>query len=249
VNEPALEALRQTVAEQEKGFDLIIVTGDWTQRARPHEFELAIDFVKGLSCPVLSVPGNHDVPLYDLGRRLFAPYSRYSKLRPLTLGEYRDDIISVVGLSTVNPLRAMSGYVGEGDLIRAANGFRQADPATLRIVACHHPLFDPRTKDWLRPENRSRALLDLKPDVVLSGHSHEQWIEATSFNDQSVLHISAGTSISNRLREQVNSFHILEIRRHSSVEAPRGLEMHVKTYDLRHEGFLERGLPTRQFQF
>lgn len=105
IHTPALEALRQTVAEQDQGFDLIVVTGDWTQRARSREFEEAIEFVKRLFCPVLSVPGNHDVPLYDLGRRFFAPYSRYAKLRPLTLGEYSDDLFSIVGLSTVNPFR------------------------------------------------------------------------------------------------------------------------------------------------
>lgn len=249
INEPALEALRQTVAEQDKGFDLIIVTGDWTQRARTDQFEQAIDFVKGLSCPVLSVPGNHDVPLYNLMLRFFSPYSRYSKLRPLTLGDYRDDVVSVVGLSTVNPFRATSGAIQKTDLVRAASRFQGGEPDALRVVACHHPIFDPRTRQWLRPESRSRELLQLQPDLILSGHSHSQWIEAVEYEGRPVLHISAGTSISSRLRAHVNSFHILEIQRVAPVAARRGIDVTVKTYDLRDEGFLERGLPTQRFQF
>lgn len=249
VNQPALEALRQTVAEQDKGFDLIIVTGDWTQRARPHEFEQAIDFVKGLSCPVLSVPGNHDVPLYNLMLRFFAPYLRYSKLGALTLGDYHDELVSVVGLSTVNPFRAASGVIEKTDLQRAADRFTSGTSDVLRVVACHHPVFDPRTKEWLRPESRSQELLELQPDIILSGHSHSQWIEAIEHGGQPVLHISAGTSISSRLREHVNSFHILEIHRTPPLGARRGISVTVKTYDLRDEGFLERGLPTQQFQF
>lgn len=50
------------------------------------------------------------------------------------------------------------------------------------------------------------------------------------------------------MREQVNSFHILEIEKNPGAAA-RGIQAIVKTYDLRDEGFLERGLPTRRFQF
>ncbi len=249
VNKPALEALRQTVAEQDKGFDLIIVTGDWTQRARPNEFEQAIDFIKGLSCPVLSVPGNHDVPLYNLILRFSAPYLRYSKLQALTLGDYHDELVSVVGLSTVDPFRATSGTIEQTDLVRAADLFKSGTSDVLRVVACHHPIFDPRTEEWLRPPSRSQELLQLQPDIILSGHSHSQWIEAIDYGGRPVLHISAGTSISSRLREQVNSFHILEIQRVAPLAARRGISVTVKTYDLRQEGFLERGLPTQQFQF
>lgn len=240
INLPALEALRQTVVEQEKGFDLIIVTGDWTQRARVREFDEAAEFIKHLSCPVLSIPGNHDVPLYDLARRFFSPYSRYSKLRPLTLAQHQDEEVSVVGLSTVNPYRPVAGVVRDEDLKRTADHFAHAAPTALKVVACHHPIYDPRSTEWLQPEHRAKGLLELGPDVILSGHAHTQWVQTTELNGRKVLHVSAGTTISNRLREEVNSFHILEIEKRSIV---------VKTYDLRDEGFLERGLPTEAFEF
>ena len=253
INEPALQALRRTVLEQQRGLDLIIVTGDWTQRARVSQFAEAIDFVKTLSCPVLSVPGNHDVPLYNFGRRFFTPYSRYKKLAKLTQDEFHDDLISVVGLSTVNPFRAAAGVVREVDVTRASIAFAEGARNALRILACHHPVFDPRKEEWIRPEVRARRLMDLAPDLILSGHSHLQWVQPVEYAGQKVLHISAGTSVSSRLREEVNSFHILELRRDNSLNPPfaedRGIELMVKTYDLRGEGFLERGLSTEIFKF
>lgn len=253
INEPALEALRQTVSGREKGLDLIVVTGDWTQRARSHEFSAAVEFVKTLSCPVLSVPGNHDVPLYDLGRRFFAPYSRYAKIRPFVRDEFHDELVSIVGLSTVNPFRVMDGVLREEDLGRVAASFRAGASTALRVVACHHPLLDLRNEEWIRPESRARRLMDLGPDVILSGHSHSPWVQISQVGGRAVVHISAGTSVSSRLREEVNSFHILELTRAKikgeSKAGSRGLELVVSTYDLREAGFLERGLPTEIFRF
>ncbi len=241
VNQTALAALQQIVLEQDPGFDLIIMTGDWTQRAKVREFAEASDFIRSLTSPVLSVPGNHDVPLYDLGRRFFAPYSRYAKLRPLTLSHFQDEDVSVVGLSTVNPYRPVAGVVHESDVERARSIFEESAATAIRILACHHPIFDPSRNVWLSPENRSQALLRLQPDIILSGHSHMQWVEMSEFNQKSVLHVSAGTTISSRVRDEVNSFHILELGGSRTVI--------VKTYDLADDGFLERGMPAKKFNF
>lgn len=244
VHEPALEALREIVIEQEKGFDLIVVTGDWTQRAKAAEFAAASEFVRSLSRPILSVPGNHDVPLYDLRRRFFSPYARYSEFASLTLAHFQDEDISVVGLSTVNPRRVVAGLVREADVEVAKNIFESSARGALKVIACHHPVYDPRTQEWLGPATHVRQLLSLEPDIILSGHSHMQWVETVEFEDRQVLHISAGTSISNRLKEEVNSFHILELDNENQKKS-----VIVKTYDLYGDGFLERGLSTRRFVF
>ncbi len=256
VNQLALEALKQMILEQEKGFDLIIMTGDWTQRARAKEFEQAAQFIRELSCPVLSVPGNHDVPLFDLGRRFLAPYSRYLKLRPLTMSHFQDADVSIVGLSTVHPYRPFSlaaamtgaGFVHTREVERARDAFSESPSGALRIVACHHPLFHPRTGEWLKPEDRAQGILDLRPHLILSGHSHAQWVELRDYHGEGILHISAGTSISSRIRDEVNSFHILEIER-NATETKSKIDVIVKTYDLSEDGFLERGMPTRAFVF
>jgi len=53
--------------------DVIAISGDFTQRARTHEFELALDFLRTLPPPVIVVPGNPDVPLYNLTSRWLRP--------------------------------------------------------------------------------------------------------------------------------------------------------------------------------
>ena len=74
--DPALVAALQ---EDLKGAapDLVAVSGDLTQRARRREFEAARDFLQALGMPMLAVPGNHDIPLFDVARRLLRPLDRY----------------------------------------------------------------------------------------------------------------------------------------------------------------------------
>src|SRR5687768_14918819 len=82
-------------------YDLLVVSGDFTQRARPRQFRAAMDFLKPLPQPHLYVPGNHDVPLYDVFNRFLNPVGRFRRyvtpdLRPV----FRDDQMAVVGLNT-----------------------------------------------------------------------------------------------------------------------------------------------------
>src|SRR4051794_29114831 len=52
---------------------IVVVSGDLTQRARKQEFMQARSFLDALPSPRLVVPGNHDVPLFDLYARIFTP--------------------------------------------------------------------------------------------------------------------------------------------------------------------------------
>ena len=62
--------------------DLVVISGDFTQRARVAQYKLASEFVDRLEdggLQVLAVPGNHDVPLYDVVRRFARPLHRYKR--------------------------------------------------------------------------------------------------------------------------------------------------------------------------
>jgi Calcineurin-like phosphoesterase len=85
--------------------DLIVVSGDFTQRARRDEFGRAEVFLKRLPGPVLRVVGNHDIPLFDLPRRFLAPTRRYQHYIDAEL----DPMVVVpglvaVGLDTMPPM-------------------------------------------------------------------------------------------------------------------------------------------------
>ena len=62
--------------------DLVVISGDFTQRARTEQFKEACEFLERLrerGHEVLGVPGNHDVPLYDVLRRFLSPLTRYRR--------------------------------------------------------------------------------------------------------------------------------------------------------------------------
>src|SRR5688500_6179935 len=56
--------------------DLIAISGDFTQRAKPVEFRAARAFLDSLQPPKLLVPGNHDVPLWNAAARFLTPLAR-----------------------------------------------------------------------------------------------------------------------------------------------------------------------------
>src|SRR5690606_26580013 len=60
--------------------ELVVLGGDITQRARRGQFEAAGRFVARLPAPVLAVPGNHDIPLFNLLARWRAPYGGYRRI-------------------------------------------------------------------------------------------------------------------------------------------------------------------------
>src|SRR5215213_12041328 len=59
--------------------DILVVSGDLTQRARNAQFASARRFLDSLPVPRVVVPGNHDVPLYNLMARWLWPLAAYRR--------------------------------------------------------------------------------------------------------------------------------------------------------------------------
>src|SRR3954471_16734760 len=78
LDRPVAEGLVADLARHKP--DLLVVSGDFTQRARERQFAAAAAYLKRLPTPQLVVPGNHDVPLFDVIRRIFFPLARYRRL-------------------------------------------------------------------------------------------------------------------------------------------------------------------------
>jgi hypothetical protein len=121
---------------------MVAVSGDLTQRARNSEFAEARHFLERISAPVLVVPGNHDVPLYDVARRFLRPLARYrefvtSDLEPV----YVDDEVAVMGLNSARSLTFGRGRLNARQISRAAERLRDVDPRLIKIIVTHHP-FD-----------------------------------------------------------------------------------------------------------
>lgn len=119
---PVLEALVALAAQQRP--DLVVLSGDITQRARPSQFRAAKAFVDRLGAPFLAVPGNHDIALFDLWSRLTRPYARYTKVFGTNLEPvYASPDLLVIGVNTTRAWRHKNGEVSTGQIYRVANLF------------------------------------------------------------------------------------------------------------------------------
>ena len=197
--------------------DLVVISGDFTQRARPEQFEAAAAFIAALEPRTLSIPGNHDVPLDNLLLRIFVPWRGYRKwinrdLEPT----FVDSEIVVIGVNTVNRFAWQRGWFKLRALRKIHAAFEVAN--RVNIVAAHHPLEHPTGEHKTLMHGARRGLTSLsdsRADVILSGHLHS-W-RAGPFakveGRNSFLQIHAGTSLSDRLRGEVNDFNVLEVER------------------------------------
>ena len=118
---------------------VVLVSGDLTQRAREHQFRAARAFLDLLPAPYVVVPGNHDVPLYDVWSRLLHPLARYRRIISDELTPtYVDDELAVVGLDTAHGFTFKGGRVTVEQARAAAARFAE-HPGRLEILVVHHP--------------------------------------------------------------------------------------------------------------
>ena len=197
--------------------DLVAISGDLTQRARPSQFRAARAFLDAVPVPLLVVPGNHDVPLHLPVRRMLAPWSGWRRW----IGEelepsFEDDAMTVVGVNSVDPLSWQTGRLSRRRLARACERLgRGADPR-VRVVVAHHPLVHPEGSDKTPIPNAAAALRRLTGcgmDLILSGHLHA-W-HASPFAEQeddgAAIQLHAGTGLSTRVRGEPNDFNLVAL--------------------------------------
>jgi 3',5'-cyclic AMP phosphodiesterase CpdA len=92
--------------------DLVVISGDLTQRARTAEFKAAARFLEILPTPKLTVPGNHDVPLYNVLRRWLSPLGRYRRYITNDLAPfYQDAEIAALGVNTARAMTFKDGRI------------------------------------------------------------------------------------------------------------------------------------------
>ena len=212
---PLLAAIRDLSPQ------LVAISGDLTQRARRNQFAEARTFIQALECPHLVVPGNHDVPFYDVARRFLSPLGRYKEfvaddLEPV----YVDDEIVVMGLNSARALTFGRGRLNASQISRAAERLRGVDPQLVKIIVTHHPFDLPDAYSDEHLVGRAKAAMaqfaEVGADLFLAGHLHVSHIghsaERYKIAGHSALVVKAGT-ISARLRGEPNSFNVLRVNR------------------------------------
>ena len=237
--------------------DVIVLAGDLTQRAKVGEDEQARAYLREFKdVPVVVTPGNHDIPLYRVYERLFAPFRNYRAF----ISQELDNATRVggavlVALNSADPHRGLvNGRIEERQLRFLARIFQKLPSADVRIVVTHHALAPPPDggSDAVIPGNKS--LLDrfreLGVDLVLGGHLHRSFATGSSevrpdhrdHGEIAIVHSGTAASSRGRAAEKgENSVNVLKVGTQDIEVIPHWFEQDGAGFVAREPITLRRG--------
>ncbi len=242
--QPAVvEALHAAVTAQAP--DVVVLSGDITQRARATQFAAARRFCDSLGVPVVAVPGNHDIPLYHVFDRFLRPYRNYTHYFGAREWISHHNGLVIAGFDATSPLRHTRGKLAVAHVERTLTAARAQAPDAMLIAVVHQPLM----VAW--PEDTHEILIGAaqvaevfarhRVAAVLSGHVHVPMVAQTTAVFPAVapafLHSGAGTAVSRRVRPCApNSFTVLDcdVARHA-------VSARIQVYDSAQGAFVPCG--------
>jgi 3',5'-cyclic AMP phosphodiesterase CpdA len=216
-----MDALR--VLARERQPDVLVYSGDITQRARRPQFEAARRFADSLGiAQMLALPGNHDIPLYNVAARLFFPYAGYLA----SFGPRLETVLNLpdlllIGLNTTRASRHKNGEVSSAQVRDTVSTLLAARREQLRVVVVHQPAAVYRAED---EHDRLRGAADAVQawsaagaDLVLGGHIHLPYVIDLRAQPQPtpgpMWCVQAGTAVSTRVRHGTcNSVNLIHWR-------------------------------------
>lgn len=231
-NDPKIVAATEAWLQKRQP-DLIIISGDFTQRAKVNQFREASAYLNRLQSAgfqTLVVPGNHDVPLYDIFRRFSAPLDRYKRYISQDLCPwFENEEVAVLGINTARSLTIKDGRINHDQIAMLQDRFAAVAPSKTRILVTHHPLYampigegSELSEAVGRHRDAIEAVCKAGVHLALAGHFHRTYAESARKmveNAGSVLVMQAGTATSTRLRnDEMQSFNWIHAHRHDEVE-------------------------------
>ena len=217
--------------------DLVIVSGDLTQRAKPAQFREAQQFLERMPTPRIVITGNHDIPLYNVFRRFARPLAAYkAHISEELESSFVDDEVAVVAMNSARSFTFKGGTLDAEQVAAATATFRHASPGAARIVVAHHPFHIPPKLSGVTVVNgidhAMRAFADCGVDLFLAGHlhlRHEASAEVYVPGFKATI-LGAGTATSTRARGEPNSFYVFRV-------GPTAIEVEVRQWSAVHRQF------------
>ena len=226
LNDAVLPALGDAIRAAKP--DVVVVSGDLTQRAHSAEFIAARRFLDTLPQPQIVVPGNHDVPLYNALARWLTPLAKYRRYVTQDLEPFHmDDEIAVIGINTARSLTIKDGRIHARQVANSCARFVATADGVTRILVTHHP-FDVAAGGDLgdivgRSGMAMAGFAQCRIDMLLSGHVHASGAGSSAARydiaGYSAVLVQAGTATSSRQRGEVNAWNLIRVERpHITVE-------------------------------
>ena len=200
--------------------DVVVVSGDLTQRARTEQFGEARRFLNSLPPPQIIVPGNHDVPLYDIFSRFVKPLGKYQRYITDTVNPfYVDDAMAIVGINTARSFTFKNGRINAQQIEWARTLLCPIGADVTKIVVTHHPFDLPDGYEGREIVGRARLAMEMFAscgvDLFLAGHLHVSHTGSSAarykIKGHSALIVQAGTATSTRGRGESNAFNVIRI--------------------------------------
>ncbi|MFP5394174.1 MAG: metallophosphoesterase family protein [Gammaproteobacteria bacterium] len=249
VDDSLLAPLRERI--EGIGPDVLVVSGDLTQRAKSEQFEAAREYLDTLPGPQIIVPGNHDISLYNVFRRFVNPLKRYKRFITDDLSpSYVDEEIAVIGVNTARSLTIKDGRVNAEQVEEIRQQLEGVGDGVTKIIVTHHPFDLPEGADDDDLVDRApmamQAFRDCGVDLLLSGHMHISHTSNTAeryrITEYAALVVQAGTATSTRGRGETNSFNAIRVGR-DRIEVDRyGWDDVGREYSLvRTDAFIRSG--------
>ena len=166
--------------------ELVIASGDLSNRCRPEQLQQAKALLDRLQVPTLAVPGNHDIP-YTLPARVTSPWEPFEAVFGTTDPVLRTANAIVCGLNSGRPWRHQGGRLSSDRLAAVGPILADAPEGALRVVVCHHHLAGAPWRASRKFPLKGRgaalhALADAGAELVLGGHIHQSTaVERSAF--------------------------------------------------------------------
>jgi 3',5'-cyclic AMP phosphodiesterase CpdA len=240
------EGLITDIASLNRQPDVLVMSGDLTQRARAAQYRDAARYMTRLPSPQIVVPGNHDIPLFDVVRRFFFPLDRYRRhitpdLRPC----FQDSELLIVGMNSARSWTWSwdgwwkDGRVSEEQLLDVKLRTCHAPPELFKVVVTHHPFIPPpgeRPHGIIKDANPAlRQLEECGVDMLLAGHLHVGYSgDVMTHHEEikrSILSVQAGTAISTRRRHEPNAYNVIEIHPLAEGAPHPRVAVHVRAWN------------------
>jgi 3',5'-cyclic AMP phosphodiesterase CpdA len=201
--------------------DILIISGDLTQRGRTSQYKSTREFLDRLPFKKIIVPGNHDIPLFDLISRFLFPLTRYKKIITGDLNPFfEDDEIAVLGINTARSLTWKEGRISYEQMKLIESKMCKIGASKFKILVTHHPFIPPPGNPGIALVGRSiKALVVIDKceiDLLVAGHLHLGYSgDVRTYypaRNRSLISVHAGTGISRRRREQKNAYNFITVQ-------------------------------------